>query len=186
MLNTRVYVDKDGRKKKSKRQNGLRHLRIDSWIFFFYCDCIFVSHQFFLSRCHRWRIIISRTKWMRMMSQKEQPQQCPISFSRSLFLFLLITFENLSSRSITTREDDDDEDDWLCLFSFFFLLFLSLSLSFFFCYACYVSRSRLKQSRIFFSHLANIRERKRRPDVHARSRKWSTIAVGFFSSGLWH
>jgi hypothetical protein len=30
VLNTRVYTDKEGREKKSKRQNGLRHLRIDS------------------------------------------------------------------------------------------------------------------------------------------------------------
>jgi hypothetical protein len=38
--------------------------------------------------------------------------QCPISFSLLFFLFfLLITFKNLSSRSITMRKDDDDDED---------------------------------------------------------------------------
>jgi hypothetical protein len=48
---------------------------------------------------------------MRMMSQKEQPHNVLFHVLVLFFSFLLITFENLSSRSITTRDDDDDDDE---------------------------------------------------------------------------
>ena len=193
VLNTRGWasVEERGKIKKTEaspsHENRCFNLLLLLSLSVYCWNCFDVTHRvLFLSRCDRWRMIKSRTKWMSMRgrereTEKDKKSSDVVGFH--LFL-LLIRYENLlPPQKLLPREKQR---------TVFLSLFLVLSSEYAFallvvffsvCLSLSLDLTKVEYSLVIErTSEREIEREERRPDACTRPRKWSAIAVISFHS----